>query len=165
MLFRSKYPRLSCGHTGGFTGLLVPFWGVCGVAQAQSNTWRAGPSFSGHGEVCFLCFLPTATPSTTASATMAADCDNPSRPSTPPNPIPLGYFPATFERFVRENEMADLASAFTLLGEYCPMSDLRDVGWSSVTLLGRYGRDVLRCTYRPHPKGPHETQRSPQGSG
>jgi len=59
---------------------------------------------------------------------MAADCDNPSRPSTPPNSVPLGYFPATFERFVRENEMADLASAFTLLGEYCSLSDMRWIG-------------------------------------
>ena len=59
---------------------------------------------------------------------MAADTDNPSRSSTPPNAIPQGYFPATFERFVRENEMADWASAFTLLGEYCPISDMRGLG-------------------------------------
>ena len=54
---------------------------------------------------------------------MAVDSDNPSRPASPQNSVPLGYFPATFERFVRENEMADWASAFTLLGECCLVLD------------------------------------------
>jgi len=52
---------------------------------------------------------------------MSTDNDGPSRPSTPPNPVPPGYFSASFERLVRENEMADWASAFTLFGEYYPM--------------------------------------------
>ena len=57
----------------------------------------------------------------TASANMSFDNDNdmPSRPSTPPNPVPSGYFSASFERLIRENEMAELASAFTLFGERC----------------------------------------------
>lgn len=41
-----------------------------------------------------------------------------SPPSTDPNPVPPGYFSASFERLVRENEMGDWASAFTLFGEY-----------------------------------------------
>ena len=67
-------------------------------------------SFNGH--------TPTA-----ASTTMGTD--DPSRPSTPPNSIPLGYFPASFERFVKENEMAEWASAFTLIGECRPMVNTR----------------------------------------
>ena len=76
--------------------------------------------------VYFLWLLSTATPLTTVSATMGTDNDDIYRSSTPPNPIPQRYISTSFERFVRENEMADWASAFTLLGEYHPMSDM---GW------------------------------------
>ena len=92
---------------------------------ADGGEWR----LPGHGEVSFLSFLSTATPSTAVSTNMGSDNDEPSRPSTPPNPVPPGYFSASFERLIRENEMADWASAFTLFGEYCPMPNMRGICW------------------------------------
>jgi len=123
---------------GGFTGLLG--FPCAGPGVRGVHLWRPGAikhvgagalghPFLATEKSAFLCLLSTATPSATASATMAVDCDTPSRPSTPPNSIPLGYFPATFERFVRENEMADWASAFTLFGACCPMPDMMRVCW------------------------------------
>ena len=58
---------------------------------------------------------------------MGVDNDSPSSPPTPPSPVPPGYFSASFERLVRENEMADWASAFTLLGEYHHMSGMSGI--------------------------------------
>ena len=55
---------------------------------------------------------------------MGTDNDDPSRPQTPPNPVPPGYFSTSFERLIRENEMADWAGAFTLFGEYFPLSNV-----------------------------------------
>ena len=60
---------------------------------------------------------------------MGTDNDGPYRPSTPPNTVPPGYFSASFERLVRENEMADWASAFTLFGEYRLISNVRGICW------------------------------------
>lgn len=68
---------------------------------------------------------------------MGADNDDPSRPSTPPNPVPPGYFSASFERLVRENEMADWASAFTLFGVYHHVFGVGvDVGLSVGVVVG-----------------------------
>lgn len=50
--------------------------------------------------------------------------DNDDLPQTPPNPVPPGYFSASFERLTRENEMADWAGAFTLFGEHFLFSDV-----------------------------------------
>jgi len=58
---------------------------------------------------------------------MGSDNDDLSRPPTPPNPVPPGYFSASFERLIRENEMADWASAFTLFGGYFP--NIRAICW------------------------------------
>ena len=90
------------------------------VTSSKSDV-RVGrkPSLSGHGEVSFLYFLSTATPLPAGLKNMGTDNGDLSRPSTPPNPVPPGYFSASFERLIRENEMADWASAFTLVGEYC----------------------------------------------
>ena len=88
--------------------------------RARGRKWRkeVSFSFSGHGEVSFLCSLSTATPA--VSINMGSDNDDLSPPPTPPNPVPPGYFSASFERLVRENEMADWASAFTLFGGCFP---------------------------------------------
>lgn len=58
---------------------------------------------------------------------MSSDNDNPSRPPTPPNPVPPGYFSASLERLIRENEMADWASAFTLFGKHWVMFNARGI--------------------------------------
>ena len=48
---------------------------------------------------------------------MGTHDEDSSRPSSPPNPVPPGYFSTSLERLIRENEMADWASAFTLFGK------------------------------------------------
>ena len=77
----------------------------------------------------FLSFLSTATPPTVVYTKMGPDSDDPSRTPTPPNTVPPGYFSASFERLIRENEMADWASAFTLFGKHRPTSNVRGVCW------------------------------------
>ena len=66
---------------------------------------------------------------TVVSTNMGTDNDNSSPPLTPQNPVPPGHFSASFERLIRENDMADWASAFTLFGECNPMPIIRGVRW------------------------------------
>ena len=63
---------------------------------------------------------------------MGPDNDGPSRPPTPPNTVLQGKFSASFERLIRDNEMADWASAFTLFGGYYFVSIV--IHWASHAL-------------------------------
>jgi hypothetical protein len=65
---------------------------------------------------------------------MDTDNDGPSHPYAPSNTVPPGYFSASFERLIRENEMADWASAFTLFGGYSAVHV--EVLWSLYRLCG-----------------------------
>ena len=131
--------------------------------QARALSRVVGGPFSVTAKLSFF-VSSNGHPPTEVFISMGTDNDNPSRPQTPPNPVPPGYFSASFERLIRENEMADWAGAYTLFGEHFLLS-MSALGihltYLLACLLARHCRNILRCPHRPHPTDTHETQRPP----